>query len=66
MSSDRYALIKQKMIEKLGGEAKYKEYMAKLGSKGGKNSTNRPFRDVPGLASKAGKISAPIRRKNKK
>ena len=30
------------------------EFMRKIGSKGGKKSTFRGFRDVPGLAQKAG------------
>lgn len=33
------------------------EFMRKIGSKGGKNSTSRPFRDKPGLAKAAGKKS---------
>lgn len=33
------------------------EFMRTIGAKGGKNSTFRPFRDIPGLAKKAGKVS---------
>lgn len=50
------------MVEQPGiteGEATelYKQMMRERGSQGGKNSTSRPFRDVPGLGQKAGRLS---------
>lgn len=38
------------------------DFYKNIGKKGGKNGNNRPFRDDPDLASRAGKISAVVRR----
>jgi general stress protein YciG len=48
-----------RIIEQYGSEANYNRIkrLREIASKGGKNSTARPFRD-PVLASKAGKLSA--------
>lgn len=47
---------RQALIEKYGGEEGYKAEMRRRASIGGKNSTNRPFRDTPGLAKRAGSV----------
>jgi hypothetical protein len=41
-----------------GDEEAYKEAMREQASRAGKKSTGRSFRDVNGLASKAGKLGA--------
>lgn len=45
------------IIEQFGSVSNYNKYMRDIASKGGKNSTSRPFKD-PRIASKAGKASA--------
>lgn len=52
-----YEKYKQKMIEKLGSEEAFIEFLKQIRSKGGKKSTNRPFRDIPGLAKEAARKS---------
>lgn len=49
------------MTKMLRGDDFYK----KSGSKGGKKSTNRPFKDNPELARKAGILSGKSKRANK-
>lgn len=60
----RYDRMKATMIDKFGSVEAWKSWMRTNARKGGENTSNRPFRDKPGLASKAGKISA-IKRKHK-
>ena len=52
------------LIKKFGSKEEVRKWRQKIGSKGGKNSNNTPFRDDTKLASRAGKISAEVRRKN--
>lgn len=60
----RYERMRATMIDRFGSEDAWKDWMRQNARKGGRNTTNRPFRDKPGLASKAGQISA-IKRKQK-
>lgn len=54
---ERYAKMKATILKKYG-----KDFYKSIGSTGGKNGDNRPFRDKE-IASKAGKISAQVRKK---
>lgn len=60
----RYEKMRQTMIKKHGSEEAWKNWMKEIASKGAKSGNNRPFRNKE-IASKAGFISAKIRRKAK-
>lgn len=60
--AQRYARVRQTMIDKFGSENAWKAHMREIGSRGGKNGDNRPFRDKE-LAVSAANISAKVRAK---
>jgi len=55
--AQRYAKMKATMVERYG-----KDFYSKIGTKGGKNGDNRPFRNRD-LASRAGRISGAKKKK---
>jgi hypothetical protein len=57
MTNESQEKRKASLIAKHGSWEKYLEHQRKLGSKGGKLSTYRGFRDKPGLAKKANVLS---------
>lgn len=61
---DRYKKAQQTLIKRFGSIEAYKKHMASIGSRGGKNGDNRPFRDKK-IAIKAAKASAISRGKKK-
>lgn len=57
---------KQTMIDKLGSEEAYKQFLRDIASKGGKNSTYRGFRDKKDLAKKAGSAGGKKKQENRR
>jgi len=57
---------KQTMIDKLGGEDQYRQFLKDIASKGGKNSTYRGFRDKKDLAKSAGSAGGKKKQENRR